>query len=184
MSGPPNAPRDGRSGFWRPSVVFAIVAVGYAGYTAIRPEPEAPPEAPMLAHAAVVSEFSGVATISDGDTLRIGERRIQLDGIVTPQQRMRCGDVSVYRAATDALRSATGSRRVVCRISNLPAHGHDVAQCEVEGVSLNERMVASGWARARDRAYAEAEAAARAAGRGLWGLSCPADLWSGTPLAD
>jgi len=185
MSGPSNAPRGGRSGFWRPSVVFAVIAVGYAGYTAIRPEPEAPPEAPMLAHAAVVSEFSGVATISDGDTLRIGDRRIQLDGIITPQQRMRCGSVHVYREATDALREATRSQDVVCRISDLPAaNGHDVARCEVEGASLNEYMVASGWARAGDSAYSEAEAAARAARRGVWGLSCPADLWSGTRLSN
>ncbi len=175
--------RRNRSGFWRPSVVFAIIAVSYAAYTAVRPAPEAPPVGPITAQSAVVSEFSGIATVSDGDTLRIGERRIQLDGVFTPQRSVLCGDVNVYRAATDALREATRSAEVACRISNLPAAGEDRARCSVRNRSLNEYMVASGWARDWPRysngAYAEAEAQARAAGRGVWGLSCPADLWRG-----
>lgn len=188
MSGSNSAPR-GRSGFWRPSVVFAVIAVSYAVYTAVRPAPEAPPEGPTLAQAAVVSEFSGVATVRDGDTLRIGDHRIQLDGIVTPQRSVQCGDVNAYRAATDALRNATGSQHVVCRISALPgADGQVRAQCVVDGVSLNEHMVSSGWARDRPGrdggAYADAEATAHAARRGLWGLSCPADLWNGTALGN
>jgi endonuclease YncB( thermonuclease family) len=189
MGGLNNAPRGGRSGWWRPSVVFAVLAVGFAVYTAVQPEPEAPQDEPIRAQAAVVSQFSGVATVSDGDTLRIGDRRIQLDGIVAPQRSVRCGGINVYRAATDALREVTRSEHVVCQISDLPgADGHDVAECNVEDVSLNEYMVANGWARDWPRqsggAYADAEAAARAARRGLWGLSCPADLWSGTALAD
>jgi endonuclease YncB( thermonuclease family) len=42
-------------------------------------------------------------------------------------------------------------------------------------------MVAAGWARDWPRfshgRYASAEAAARLAHRGIWGLACPADLW-------
>ena len=189
MSGLKNAPRGGRSGLWRPSVVFAVLAVGFAVYTAVRPAPEAPPEEPISAQSAVVSQFAGVVTVSDGDTLRIGDRRIQLDGIVAPQRSVRCGDTNVYRAATDALRSVTRSEDVVCQISDLPAaNGHDVAQCNVGDVNLSEYMVANGWARDWPRqsggAYADAEAAARAARRGVWGLSCPAELWNGTALED
>ncbi len=178
-----DTPRSGRSGWFRPSVVFAVIAVGYAVYTEVRPRPEAPPPEAARAHAAIVSEFSGVATVSDGDTLRIGERRIELDGIVTPQRSVRCGDVNAYRAAADALRQIARSETVNCRISDLPgANGRDVAECTIEGASVNQSMVASGWARARGGAYAEAEAEARAGQRGLWGLVCPADLWRGTAL--
>jgi endonuclease YncB( thermonuclease family) len=174
---------SGSNGWMRPSVVFAVIAVGYALYTAVKPEPPAPPAETLRAQAAVVSEFTGVATVSDGDTLRIGQRRIQLDGIVAPQRSVRCGDVNVYRAATDALRGATRSKDVVCRISNLPeVRGHDMAQCRVEHVNLNQYMVANGWARDSSGAHAAAEAEARAAGRGIWGLSCPADLWRGAGL--
>jgi endonuclease YncB( thermonuclease family) len=174
--------RGGRSGLFRPSVVFAVIAVGYAVYTAVQPEPQAPPEEPGRAQAAIVSEFSGVANVSDGNTLRIGERRIQLDGILTPSHGARCGDVNVHRAAGDALREITRRQSVVCRISDLPTGGQDMAQCSVREGSLNEYMVANGWARDWPRhsggAYAQLEAEARAAGRGLWALSCPADLWS------
>lgn len=49
------------------------------------------------------------------------------------------------------------------------------------GASVNEFMVAQGWARDWRRysggAYADEEAQARANRRGLWGLACPADLW-------
>lgn len=178
-----NNEQRGRSPWRRPSVVFAVLAVGVAAYTALQPEPQPLPEAPNRAQGALVSEFSGIATVSDGDTLRIGDRRIQLDGIVTPQRTVMCGDVNVYRAAADALREATRSEQLICRISNLPAaNGQDRAQCTIDGASLNQHMVSSGWARASDGAYADAEAAARAEARGLWGLECPVDLWRGSVL--
>lgn len=185
MSEPRGAPRN-RSGFWRPSVVFACIAVSYAVYTAVRPEPAPPPEEPLRAQAAIVSEFSGFATVSDGDTLRIGTRRIQLDGIVTPQRSVMCGGANVYRAATDALRDLTRSGEVVCRITDLPsATGQQLARCMIGDLDLNAAMVASGWARnlpSHSGSYSDEEAAARAARRGLWGLSCPADVWRDTPL--
>lgn len=188
MSGSNDAARTGRSGWMRPSVVFAVLAVGSAVYTALRPEPAALPAEPMRAQSAVVSQFAGVATVSDGDTLRIRDRRIQLDGIVAPQRSVMCGDINVYRAATDALRDVTRSQEVVCHISDLPISGQDMAQCSVGDIALNEYMVTNGWARDWPRqsggAYAEAEAQARAAGRGLWALACPASLWSGTALED
>lgn len=165
--------------------MFAVIAVGYAIYTEVRPEPAARPPEIARAHSAIVSEFSGIATVSDGDTLRIGERRIELDGIMTPQRSVRCGGVNAYRAAGEALREVARSEIVTCRISDLPgANGRDVAQCTIEGVSLNEHMVANGWARDRGGAYAEAEARARAEQRGLWGLACPADLWRGATRGD
>lgn len=181
----PTNPSRTRSGWFRPSVVFAAIAVSYAIYTEVRPEPAAPPPEIARAHSAIVSEFSGIATVSDGDTLRIGERRIELDGIMTPQRSVRCGGVNAYRAAGEALREVARSEIVTCRISDLPgANGRDVAQCTIEGVSLNEHMVANGWARDRGGAYAEAEARARAEQRGLWGLACPADLWRGAARGD
>lgn len=179
MSGSNDAPRGG-SGWRRPSVILAVLAVGFAVYTVLRPAPPAPVEAPNQASAGLVSEFSGVATVSDGDTIRIGTQRFQLDGIAAPSRTVRCGDVNVYRAATDALRDVTRSRQVVCRISNQPdAQGQSRARCRVEDIDLNAYMVEAGWAREWPRAgaYAEQEAAARAAERGVWSPSCPADVW-------
>ncbi len=96
---------------------------------------------PAEADAGIVSEIVGVATISDGDTIRIGERRIRFDGVRTPRPRAMCGETNVYRAATDALRTVIRSNQVRCAISDLPDNGQDVARCRVGETDLNEYMV-------------------------------------------
>lgn len=178
MTGPEET---SRSGWRRPSVILAALALSFAGYTALQPTRSAPTaEEPNRADARIVSEFAGVATVSDGDTIRIGQRRFQLAGIEAPSRRVSCGDVDVYRGATDALRAVTRSQQVTCRISDQPdAEGQSRARCSVESIELNAYMVENGWARDRSRGdvYATQEAAARAAERGVWSPSCPADLW-------
>jgi len=175
----------GDARFWL-AKAFAPVAVlmfcaGLAGCARDAAKQEVEP--PMEAEAGVVSEIVGVATVSDGDTIRIGPRRIRLDGIATPEQGSRCGEVDVYRAAADALREITRSHEVRCRISDQPdADGRDIAQCRVGETDLNEHMVSRGWARDWPRysggAYADEEVIARAGQLGVWSQSCPAGLWS------
>jgi endonuclease YncB( thermonuclease family) len=159
---------------------FAALAFVIAGCSPAV-EKQAEPER-LDADAAIVSEIVGVATISDGDTIRIGERRIAFDGIASPRERAMCGETNANRAATDALRSLVRSNEVRCAISDLPDdQGRDVARCRVGDTDLNEYMVSNGWARDvpahSNGAYADEEAAAREAGRGVWGLSCAADPW-------
>lgn len=182
MSGSSETPRS-ETRRWRPSVIIAALAVSFALLTFLRTAPSAPKaKGPEHADAAVVSELTGVATVSDGDSIRLGPRRIRLDGIMAPERRVLCGDVNVYRAATDALRNVMGSRQVQCRISDQPdADGRDLAQCTVGEIDLNAYMVVNGWARDwplhSGGAYADEEATARAARLGVWSASCPADLW-------
>jgi endonuclease YncB( thermonuclease family) len=165
-------------------LAVALVAV----LASCTPEPAKQAE-PMMADSGVVSEIVGIATVSDGSTIRIGQRRIRFDGVATPGQGSMCGDVNVYRGATDALRQITRSNQVSCRISDAPdSSGRDIAQCSVEGADLGEYMVATGWAREVPRdsggVYAEEEAAARAAGLGVWNASCPANLWRGRDFSN
>jgi endonuclease YncB( thermonuclease family) len=176
---PPGGPR-----FWRPSMILAALAVSFAVLVFLRPDPPAPKaEGPIEANAEVVSELAGIATVRDGDTVLIGERRVRFDGILAPERRTSCGGVDVYRGAIDALRSVTRSNHVRCRISDTPdADGTTVAQCSTEDqADLGAYMVANGWARDwpaySGGAYADEEAAARAAQRGIWSPSCPANLW-------
>lgn len=124
----------------------------------------------------------GGASVIDGDTLEIHGRRIRLDGVDAPERGRRCGDVNVYQRAAQALDSFVEGRTVLCTVSGPPdRYGREIAQCSVAGASVNEFMVAQGWARDWRRysggAYADEEAQARANRRGLWGLACPADLW-------
>lgn len=169
---------------WRSNALALVGVVGVSLMLANCTEEAAKQTAAPSAEAdaAIVSEIVGFATVTDGDTIRIGPRRIRFDGIDAPEQGRMCGEINIYLAAGDALREVTRAHEVRCRISDQPdAYGRDIAQCRAGDTDLNEYMVAHGWARDWPRysngAYADEEAAARAAQLGVWSASCPADLW-------
>ena len=120
----------------------------------------------------------GVASVIDGDTIEIHGERIRLSGIDAPERdRMCAGGVNAYQRASLALSDAIVRRTVQCSVSGQDRYGRHVAQCSVGGTDLGEQMVEAGWARDWRRysggRYADEEARARAAGRGVWGLECP-----------
>jgi endonuclease YncB( thermonuclease family) len=148
-----------------------------------RPAKQDAQQASPEAETDVASEITGVAVVVDGDTIRIGERQIRFDGIDAPEEGAMCGETNMDRAATNALSAITRNHRVVCRITVLPdQYGRDIAQCRAGEMDLSAYMVANGWARDwprySDGAYADEEAEARAAARGVWGPTCEANLWS------
>lgn len=135
-----------------------------------------------IVHAQTANVRVGTASVIDGDTLEIRGSRIRLDGVDAPERGKRCGDVNVYQRAAQALDSFVEGRTVLCAIAGAPdRYGREIGQCSVAGASVSEFMVAQGWARDWPRysggAYADEEAQARANRRGIWALSCPADLW-------
>jgi endonuclease YncB( thermonuclease family) len=137
---------------------------------------------PATADAGVASEIYGIATATTGDAIRVGDRRIRFDGVDAPNQAARCGEINVYRRSADALSEAIARERVRCVITDAPdREGRTIATCRAGERDLSQYMVSQGWARDwprfSDGAYADEEAAARAARRGVWGLECPADVW-------
>ena len=124
--------------------------------------------------------ITGRATVRDGDSIRVGEQRVVLWGIDAPGRKSVCGDVRTGRAARDALRQIVGRRQVTCTVRETDRHGRAVSDCQVGGRDLGALMVEQGWARDWPRhscgAYANAEASARQARRGVWAMECPA-LW-------
>jgi endonuclease YncB( thermonuclease family) len=145
--------------------------------------------APTLHEPAPLTEFYSVGNARDGDDI---EFSVRMQGFDTPERGKTCGEVDVWRGARDALDAIINERgdgeivrhrRVDCVVM-----GHDqqderlTAQCSVDGLDIGEQMVSQGWARdwprySRGR-YADAEARAREARRGIWALDCPADVWS------
>jgi endonuclease YncB( thermonuclease family) len=119
--------------------------------------------------------------VTDGDTIEIHGTSIRLSGFDAPEHGRRCGAVNVGQQSALALSDFIGSRTVHCALTGARTHEHYVATCSVGGVDLGEHMVEQGWARDWPRysrgAYADEEARARAARRGVWGLACPANLW-------
>jgi endonuclease YncB( thermonuclease family) len=166
---------EGKMGALARTLITVTVTLALASCTR---EPEAEPPQPDTASSALSTEFEGIATVADGDTLRVDGRRIRLHGIDDPRQGGLCGALNVYRAAAQELREATGNQVVRCTIADLPdGSGVHIARCRVHDTDLGEHMVSAGWARSRSGVYAEAEARARAAAVGVWAPNCAANLW-------
>lgn len=134
-----------------------------------------------IAQTGSASDIVGVASAVDGDTIEIHGTRIRLSGFDTPERGARCGDVNVYQRAANELDQFIAGRTVSCNSNGTDTHDRTVATCSVNGVDLGDHMVSTGWGRDWPRyshgAYADEEAEARRASRGIWGLACPAELW-------
>jgi endonuclease YncB( thermonuclease family) len=159
-----------------------VMAAAFAALTLGGCRQEAAVAQPDVQHGEVrepLTAFYTTAAARDGDDLEIS---VRMNGFDAPERGKMCGDVNVWREARDALNAMVRGRRVDCVLL-----GHDeqdermVARCSVEGRDIGEQMVEQGWARDwprfSDGRYAQAEARARQARRGIWGLQCPADLW-------
>ena len=120
-------------------------------------------------------QLSGLATVTDGDSIRIGGTRIRLHGIDAPERKQTCmADGQAWRcgdAATQALRDAIGGQAVACAKRDKDRYGRIVAVCHVGASNLNAWMVSQGWAvayRRFSKDYVSDEDTARVAKRGMW----------------
>ena len=141
--------------------------------------------------------LTGVATIVDGDTIKIAGQRIRLHGIDAPESGQTCEDsrAGTYPcglSAAGALKYRLDRRPVICTARDTDRYGRPVAICrQGDGTDINRWMVEVGHALAYRRYstdYVAAENAARAARIGLWQGSFvpPWDWRRGTrlPAAD
>lgn len=120
--------------------------------------------------------LQGQASVTDGDSLEIHGQRIRLHGIDAPEGRQTCKRSSgeTWRCGQQAARALDGfidGRPVACHEIERDHYDRVVAECSVDGVSLNAWMVRNGWATAYrqfTRAYVGDEDAARAERLGIW----------------
>jgi endonuclease YncB( thermonuclease family) len=116
--------------------------------------------------------------VLDGDTLRVGDQLVRLEGIAAPARGSVCrvggqahGDqveMDCGAAAANALASLVRGSAVECMIRGHDDAGRPMGNCVAGGTQLNEALVLDGWARAETAGLREPEATARAAGRGIW----------------
>ena len=119
---------------------------------------------------------TGVARITDGDTIRIGDARIRFFGVDAPEMRQSCLDPLRHRyacgvAARNALRAHVGGVTVTCNPVDIDQYRRLVARCFARSEDLNRWMVASGWAvayREFSREYVPDEEQAKAKRLGIW----------------
>jgi endonuclease YncB( thermonuclease family) len=114
----------------------------------------------------------GLATVVDGDTLRMGNERIRLVGIDAPEIHQSCRDASdrvwsCGRAARERLVALVSGAEVACNATGQDKYGRTLAACTSAGNDLGETLVREGFAIA-DGKYRFVELIARLKGRGLW----------------
>lgn len=129
------------------------------------------------------SALAAEVRVVDGDTLRLGDRMLRLAGVDAPDRGQACADAAgrwfdCGAASAEALSRLVNGRSVVCRVQGHDRFGRGLGTCRAAGAELNAGLVSSGWALAEDDEMGVLEAAARAAGRGLWasGFSRP-EAW-------
>ncbi len=133
-----------------------------------------PEVAPSVA--AAQEHAAGRPRVVDGDTLAFGEERVRILDIDAPEMDQSCLDAkgrayACGEAATRALEGLAGEAEVRCSGPGRDVYGRMLARCEAGGRDLGAEMVRSGWAviyRKLTDAYAAEEAAAEAAGAGMW----------------
>lgn len=133
---------------------------------------------PARAQAGEDDEITGYPTVVDGDTLDFGGRAVRLLGIDAPELDQTCraagGDWPCGQAARQAAADRVGDRAVACVARGRDVTGAERARCHLEAdgrQDLGAWLVREGWALVEpdaEAAYGAAQAAAEAAGRGLW----------------
>jgi endonuclease YncB( thermonuclease family) len=131
---------------------------------------DAPARAPAAGH---ISAAATDLAVLDGETLRIGEHVVRLEGIAAPPRGSVCHDagnteIDCGSAAANALSSLVRGSIVDCTIRRGDGQGRATGDCVAAGKPLGATLVQAGWAKAQAADLRAPEAAARAAGRGMW----------------
>lgn len=133
-------------------------------------------ERPVIRHD--YQPIKGEPYVVDGDTIRIGRRRIRLFGMDAPEMQQDGGAAS----RAHLIRLIRG-REVVAQPVDIDKYGRQVARVWLGGTDISARMVIDGYAVAMQDwhlDYVYHEKAARRDRRGLWaedevnGITCPA----------
>lgn len=124
---------------------------------------------------ALAGDISGTARVIDGDTLEISKQRIRIHGIDAPEGKQTCvrGGVEWLcgQEAAKRMRALVNGSQVKCEAIDNDRYGRIVGKCFANGADVGEALVLDGLAlayRQYSADYVQAEASAKAAGRGIW----------------
>jgi endonuclease YncB( thermonuclease family) len=119
--------------------------------------------------------LEGIATIIDGDTIKIKKKRIRLHGIDAPESRQNCKKNKIFyscgQQATLALSKKIYKRAIQCEQRAIDRYRRVVAVCKLGSIDLNRWMVRQGWALAYRKYsldYVYEETVAKNAKAGIW----------------
>jgi|TARA_B110000211_G_scaffold207223_1_gene242840 endonuclease YncB( thermonuclease family) len=130
----------------------------------------------ILSSQLLATEISGIPSISDGDTIKIFNKRIRLHGIDTPEKKQICiknsKEYNCGKEATTALIKKINGKKVVCKVQDkLDRYKRYIGVCFAGKINLNKWMVRSGYAvayRRYSKDYIKDENYAKRNKLGLW----------------
>jgi|TARA_B110000971_G_C19668527_1_gene345629 endonuclease YncB( thermonuclease family) len=99
----------------------------------------------------IAAEISGFAVVTDGDTIKISNKKIRLHGIDAPEKKQNCTkNLKEYNCgvvATEALIKKIGKNVVKCLTQkNKDRYNRFIGVCFADQEDLNKWMVRNGYA--------------------------------------
>lgn len=137
-----------------------------------------------------IPEVTGFGVAIDGDSIRVNDDELRLEGIDAPEFSQMCGDsagrsYACGRVARQALSRILAHGPIRCAISARDRYDRKLARCFLDGQDVNAQMVRGGNAVAFGQ-YETEEAQARSLRLGVWAgaFERPADFRRRHPRGD
>ena len=130
----------------------------------------------LLPMSLAMADVTGKARVVDGDTIWIGETKIRLHVIDAPEMKQTCKtskgrEQKCGVIAKQALEKLVQGQDIVCKGDERDKYKRLLAVCFAGPFSINEQMVADGWAlayRKYSQDYVRAETFAKSRREGMW----------------
>ena len=124
----------------------------------------------------VFANIYGIPNITDGDTIKILNKRIRFHGVDAPENKQICiknfKEYSCGQEATNALKKKINKKRVICKVQDkLDRYNRYIGVCFLGDINLNKWMVRNGYAvayRRYSKDYIKDENYAKKNKIGLW----------------
>ncbi len=123
-------------------------------------------------------KIEGIASVTDGDTIKIGEKRVRLIWIDAPETKQTCFDENSEEYACglkskEYLINFADKKNVVCYYGKLDVYKRYLGECFVGEISMNKEMLKRGMAvvysfKKSNPELIKLEEEAKENGRGMW----------------
>ena len=131
-----------------------------------------------------VKIISGIAKVTDGDTIRIKGKKIRFFGIDAPEKKQQCKkpwltisfisfnkNYPCGQISTDKLKKKINNKLLICKWSNKDRYKRYIAECFKDKTNINAWMVRNGYAvayRKYSKKFVSQEIFAKKEKLGLW----------------
>ena len=132
-------------------------------------------------------KISGIAKVTDGDTIKIDGKKIRFFGIDAPEKKQQCRkpwltmsfisfskDYPCGQISTDRLKNKINNKLIICKWTNKDRYKRYIAECFKDKININAWMVRNGYAvayRKYSKKFVSQEIFAKKEKLGLWSSS-------------